>query len=175
MGQRTYSTGWTQTTRWMTDADSSKWQTVLHTAMHTLMCLIMDAPPPFPSLVFAKIWVEMRWIRVCVCVFVYAPVFNHQACVQDDSQRQITVNICPQRPHLSFWQTGAQGAKLAANCMHARSCVCVCGCMCIFPEMGYWEEKSFLLLKSYFLTNTNELLNQLSSRWKMYFARETRE
>lgn len=60
VGQRTSSTGWTQKTCWMTDADSSKWQTVLHTAMHTLMCLIMDAPPPFPSLVFVRIQVEVR-------------------------------------------------------------------------------------------------------------------
>lgn len=74
MSQHTYSTGWTQTTRWMTDADSSKWQTVLHTAMHTLMCLIMDAPPPFLSLLFVRIQ-EMRRILsknvhafVCVCL-----------------------------------------------------------------------------------------------------------
>lgn len=60
VGQHTYSTGWSQTTRWMTDAGSSKWQTVLHTAMHMLMCLIMAALPPLPSLLFARIGVEMR-------------------------------------------------------------------------------------------------------------------
>lgn len=127
MGQRTYSTGWTQTTRWMTDADSSKWQTVLHTAMHTLMCLIMDAPPPFPSLVFAKIWVEMRWIRVCVCVCLCMRLFLiiRRACKTTAKDRLQWIFVLS----VHIYHSNRQAHKVLnwqqTVCMHVPVSVCV--------------------------------------------------
>lgn len=131
----------------MIDVDSGKSQTVLHTAPHTLMCLIALVPPLYqvgerlpsardrvgspqgePSVIITKKMCTSVRSRAIVCpsCLAYSRSETLFICRPTEPQSnlnswwQITVDICLQRSHSSFQQTDAQGGALYAKSVCVR-------------------------------------------------------